>query len=69
MQISQDGQKIVSALSDKTAKVWDAVSGSLIHTLKGHTGPVLSAQFSPFSNDSVEAQTILTTANDYNAKL
>ncbi|MEO5947012.1 MAG: caspase family protein [Chitinophagaceae bacterium] len=69
VQISPDGQKIVSALNDKTAKVWNAVSGSLIHTLKGHTGWVLSAQFSPFSNDNVEEQTILTTGNDYNAKL
>ena len=32
---------------DQTAKVWDAKTGAEVLTLKGHTGPVTSASFSP----------------------
>ena len=35
------------ASDDKTAKVWDAKTGAEILTLKGHTGCVTSASFSP----------------------
>jgi len=37
----------VTASSDQTAKVWDTKSGAEVLTLKGHTGPVTSASFSP----------------------
>ncbi|KAF2809507.1 WD40 repeat-like protein [Mytilinidion resinicola] len=33
---SGDGQKIVSGSNDKTARIWDARSGSLLQTLEGH---------------------------------
>ena len=32
-----DGSKIVSGSGDKTVKVWDAVTGTVLQTLKGHT--------------------------------
>lgn len=40
------GDKVVTASSDKTAKIWNAQNGSLIVTL-GHKSRVLSARFSP----------------------
>jgi eukaryotic-like serine/threonine-protein kinase len=43
---SSDGSRI--AFSDgQTVRVWDAVGGHEIHTLKGHTGHVWSVAFSP----------------------
>src|SRR2546421_12713425 len=33
---SNDGQKIVSGSGDRTVRVWDAESGSLLQTLEGH---------------------------------
>ena len=44
---SPDGSRIVTASTDKTAKVWDARTGAEVLTLKGHTGQVTSASFSP----------------------
>jgi hypothetical protein len=40
--ISSDGTKIVSGSWDNTVKVWDAVTGSVLSTLKGHTEGVSS---------------------------
>jgi WD40 repeat protein/energy-coupling factor transporter ATP-binding protein EcfA2 len=43
---SPDGQRIVTASSDKTARVWDAASGRQIGgALKGHESAVKSARF------------------------
>lgn len=44
---SQDGQTVASASYHKTAKLWDATSGKLIHTLTEHTDLVWSMVFSP----------------------
>ena len=45
---SPDGQRIVTASRDKTARLWDAASGKPIgDPLKGHDGGVVSAAFSP----------------------
>jgi WD40 repeat protein len=34
---------------DKTIKLWDANVGTLLHTLEGHIGAVVSVAFSPNS--------------------
>ena len=39
--------RIVTAGSDNTVRVWDAVNGELIKTFRGHTGNVNAASFSP----------------------
>ena len=44
---SPDGSRIVTTSEDKTARVWDAATGSEIAILRGHAGPVRSAAFSP----------------------
>ena len=54
-QYSPDGNRIVTASGDGTAKVWDAQSGKLIHDLTGHTDLVPSVQYSPDGNRIVTA--------------
>ena len=43
---SADGDRLASASSDKTVRVWDAKTGQLLHTLDGHTSYVTSVAFS-----------------------
>ncbi len=57
---SFDGKRILTASWDKTAKVWDAVTGREIVTLKGHDG-VYSAAFSP------DGKRVVTGASDFTA--
>ncbi len=42
-----DGTRLATASMDKTAKVWDVVSGQELLTLKGHTNIVDSVAWSP----------------------
>ncbi|MGE3949680.1 MAG: TIR domain-containing protein, partial [Blastocatellales bacterium] len=52
---SPDGNRIVSASSDSTLKLWDASSGDLLRTFEGHSDGVLSCAFSPDGNRIVSA--------------
>jgi hypothetical protein len=45
--VTPDGQQIVTGGGDGTAKLWDAASGELRCTLKGHTGSILSGAVTP----------------------
>jgi WD40 repeat protein len=60
---SPDGKRIVTGSFDKTAKVWDVVTGREILTLKGNTLKVLSVIFSP------DGKRIVTAGEDTNAKV
>ena len=57
-EICPDGQRIVTASSDTTARVWKASDGQLLATLSGHTGYVEDAKFSP------DGQRVVTASHD-----
>lgn len=59
---SPEGQYILTASEDKTAKLWDK-EGNFIITLRDHTQKVNSAVFSP------DGQHILTASDDQTAKI
>src|SRR6202161_4096342 len=44
---SSDGARLSTASEDKSARVWNAATGELLHTLSGHTDAVFAAPFSP----------------------
>ncbi len=44
---SPDGRRFVSGGRDKTLRLWDADSGTLIRTFQGHASAVLGVAFSP----------------------
>ncbi len=46
LQLSSDGRRIVTATSDRVARIWDVATGAERGTLRGHTGVVYSARFS-----------------------
>jgi WD40 repeat protein/transcriptional regulator with XRE-family HTH domain len=60
---SPDGKRVATASADKTAKIWDAVTGQLLLTLKGHTDEVWGLAFSP------DGQRLATSSSDQTAKV
>jgi WD40 repeat protein/uncharacterized caspase-like protein len=60
---SPDGKQVVTASSDRTARLWDAASGKEIRVFEGHTDDVTSVVFSP------DGKQILTGSRDRTARL
>jgi eukaryotic-like serine/threonine-protein kinase len=60
---SRDGQRIVTASADHTAKVWDAATGRELLSLRGHRLGLATAAFSP------DGQRIVTAGADRTAKV
>ncbi|KAL8367221.1 hypothetical protein RB599_010285 [Gaeumannomyces hyphopodioides] len=60
---SPDGQRLASASSDKTVKLWDVMTGACLQTLKGHSGSVFSVAFSP------DGQRLASASDDKTVKL
>ena len=60
---SPDGQRVLTASWDNTARLWDAATGAELLVLKGHEGPVTSAVFSP------DGRRVLTASQDKTARL
>jgi TIR domain/WD domain, G-beta repeat len=60
---SPDGSRIVTASSDKTARMWDAATAKEIAVLRGHENSVLSAAFSP------DRSRIVTASFDRTARI
>ena len=54
-EFSPDGDRIVTASLDKTARIWDATRGVQIAVLTGHTDRVTHAEFSPVGTRIVTA--------------
>jgi WD40 repeat protein/tRNA A-37 threonylcarbamoyl transferase component Bud32/tetratricopeptide (TPR) repeat protein len=56
-QFSPDGQQVLTAARDKSARIWASDSGRLLTEFK-HTNEVLTAQFSP------DGQAVVTASGD-----
>src|SRR5262249_41371487 len=62
-QFSPDGQRVVTASEDKTARIWDATTGKPIGEPMKHENGVWSAEFSP------DGQRVVTASSDNTARL
>ena len=62
-QFSPDGQRVVTASADKTARVWDAKTGLPLTEPLKHDGAVNSAQFSP------DGRRVVTASDDKTARV
>ena len=60
---SSDGQRIVTASYDNTARVWDATDGNSLTVLAGHSSIVVSAAYSP------DDKRIVTSSWDNTARI
>ncbi|WP_437538329.1 TIR domain-containing protein [Sorangium sp. So ce726] len=61
--VSPDGQRIVSASFDRTLKIWDLATGTLLSTLKGHSDWVSACAVSP------DGQRIVSASYDRTLKI
>lgn len=62
-EFSSDGTRVVTATDDGIARVWDAVTGSVIAETERHGAPLLSAVFSP------DLTRVATTSDDGKASV
>jgi WD40 repeat protein len=60
---SGDGKWVVTASTDKTARIWDAESGKEIAVLKGHDGSVYGSAFSG------DGKRVVTASTDKTARI
>ena len=63
IDISPDGNHIVSGSKDKTVEIWDFNSGSIVNTLKGHEKEVNTVKISP------NGKYIVSGSNDKTIKI
>ena len=63
LDVSRDGERLVTASRDHTARIFDTASGRPLHVLRGHGGPVASAKFSP------DGRRVVTASDDGTARI
>jgi WD40 repeat protein/outer membrane protein OmpA-like peptidoglycan-associated protein len=63
VDFDRSGKRLVSASTDRTARVWDVASQKTLFVLRGHTNAVQAAQFSP------DGQRIVTASLDGTIRL
>ena len=61
VEVSSDGALVVTAGTDRAARIWDAVTGAGIAVLRGHTGALRAAGFG-------QGRTVVTAADDGTAR-
>lgn len=55
VDISPDNQQVISGSTDFTVRLWDSVTGDVIHELDGHHGDVQGVRFSPDGTKAVSS--------------
>ena len=60
---NRDNKTVATGLIDGTVKIWDLASGKNIAIFKGHTGSVISVEFSP------DGKTLASASSDRTIKL
>jgi WD40 repeat protein len=60
---SPEGRRILTGSADRTARIWDAITGRERVVLLGHTSPITAATFSP------DGERVLTGSDDRTARL
>src|SRR5262249_21980976 len=63
LDFSRDGQRLLTACSDKVARVYDLRTGEMKTALEGHTDRLISARFSP------DGARVLTASIDGTARV